>query len=158
MEIEPNKIYIINKLNFASQANVLAKICMTLQYAEKDPIDPYVFLEYVSKGLAFGKCVILVAFNKEQELAICAVLFLNHDPYKGKILWIEWAWSDSKDLKLGLEVLKKIEEVAQKLEADRIAGAGNRYFKVALRYGYKEAYCVWEKLVKKEVKENVEKD
>ena len=32
-KIEPNKIYIINKLNFATQANVLVKICMTLKYA-----------------------------------------------------------------------------------------------------------------------------
>ena len=153
--IEPNEVYMINKLNFASHANVLAKICTTLQYAEKDPIDPYIFLEYVSKGLAFGKCIILVTFNEKQDLNSCAVLLLNNNPVKGKILWIEWAWSDGKDLKLGLKVFKKIEELAQKLEADRIAGAMTRGFRaVSKKYGFKEAYRV----IEKEVKKNVEKD
>ena len=74
---------------------------------------------------------------------------------KGKILWIEWAWSDGKDLKLGLKVFKKIEELAQTLKADRIAGAMTRGFgAVFKKYGFKEAYRV----IEKEVKKNVEKD
>lgn len=158
MDIKPNQVYIINKLNFASQANVMARICTTLKDAEKDPIDPHVFLKYVSKGLAFGRCIILVTFNKKQDLNSCAVLFLNNNPVKGKILWIEWAWSDGKDLKLGLKVFKKIEELAQKLEADRIAGAMTRGFGAVLRkYGFKEAYRIVEKLVKRG-ENNVEKD
>jgi len=153
--IEPNEVYIINKLNFASHANVLARICTTFKYVKKDPADPYIFLENVSKGLAFGKCIILVTFNDEQDLTSCAVLFLNNNIAKGKILWIEWAWSDGKDLKLGLKVFKKIEEMAQILKADRIAGAMTRGFRaVSKKYGFKEAYRV----IEKEVKKNVEKD
>ena len=33
--IEPNEIYIINKKNFADQAKVIAKICMTLKFAKR---------------------------------------------------------------------------------------------------------------------------
>ena len=144
-----NKVYIINKLNFASQANVMARICMTLKYAEKDPIDPYIFLEYISKALAFGKCFILVTFNEKQDLNSCAVLLLNNHPIKGKILWIEWAWGDGKDLRLGLKVFKKIEELAKMLKADRIAGAMTRGLKaVYKKYGLEIAYTVIEKEVK----------
>jgi len=144
-----NEIYMINKLNFASQANVMAKICTTLKYAEKEPIDPYIFLEYVSKGLAFGRCIILVTFNEKEDLSSCVVMFLNNNPIKGKILFIEWAWSDGKDLKLGLEVFKKIEELAKELKADRIAASMTRGFKaVYKRYGLKEVYTVVEKRIK----------
>lgn len=157
--IKPNEVYIINKLNFASQANVMARICTTLKYAEKDPIDPHVFLEYVSKGLAFGRCIILVTFNEKQELNGCAVLLLNSNPIRGKTLWIEWIWSDGKNLKLGLKGLKKIEELARILKADRIAGAMTRGLKaVSKKYGFKTAYTVVEKIIEKEVKINVEKD
>ena len=150
--IKPNEVYIINKLNFASQANVMARICTTLKYAEKDPIDPHIFLEYVSKGLAFGRCIILVTFNEKQDLTSCVVLFLNNNPIKGKILFIEWAWSDGKDLKLGLKVLKKIEELARILKADRIAGAMTRGLKaVYKKYGLTTAYTVVEKIIEKEV-------
>jgi len=144
-----NEVYMINKLNFASQANVMAKICTTLKYAEKEPIDPYIFLEYVSKGLAFGRCIILVTFNEKEDLSSCVVMFLNNNPIKGKILFIEWAWSDGKDLKLGLEVFKKIEELAKELKADRIAASMTRGLKaVYKRYGLKEVYTVVEKRIK----------
>jgi len=156
--MKPNEIYIINKLNFTSQANVIVRICMTLKYAEKDPIDPHMFLEYVSKGLAFGKCIILVTFNEKQDLSSCVVLFLNNHPVKGKILWIEWAWSDGKDLRLGNKVFEKIEDLAQKLGADKIAGSMTRGLKaVYKKYGLTTAYTVVEKTVKK-VKNNVEKN
>lgn len=144
--MKPNEVYIINKLNFASQANVLARICMTLKYAEKEPIDPHVFLEYVSRGLAFGRCIIFVTFNEEQDLSSCAVMFLNNHPVKGKILWIEWAWSNGKNLKIGLKVFKKIEDLARKFGADRIAGSMTRGLKaVSKKYGFKTAYTVIEK-------------
>ena len=153
--IEPNEVYIINKLNFASQANVLAKICTTLQDVKGDPLDPYIFLEYVSKALAFGRCIIFVTFNENQELNSCAVTLVNNVPSKGRILWIEWAWSDGKDLNLGKKVLKRMEEIAQKIEANTIAGAMQRGFGGVLRkYGFKVSYRV----IEKEVKKNVEKD
>ena len=47
-EIKPNEVYVINKLNFANQANVLAKICMTLKFAKREPIDPDIFMEYIT--------------------------------------------------------------------------------------------------------------
>jgi len=151
-KIKPNEIYIINKLNFANQAKVLAKICMTLKYAKKEPLDPDIFIKYVTEALAFGRCIILVTFNKDMELNGCVVLLLNNNRVKGKILWIEWAWSDGKDLKLGLKLFKKIEELAQILKADRIAGAMTRGFRAVLkRYGLKEAYRVIEKKVNKDV-------
>ena len=156
--IEPNEVYIINKLNFASQANVLAKICTTLN-SVKEPIDPYIFLEYVGKGLAFGRCIILVAFNEAQELNGCMVILLKNNPVKGKILWVEWAWTDGKDLKLGKRFIEKTEDLARQLGASRVAGAMTRGFKaVSRKYGYEEAYRVMEKIIEKEVKENVEKD
>lgn len=145
-EIEPNEIYIINKLNFASQANVMARICMTLKSAEREPLDPHIFLKYVSMGLAFGKCIILVSFNEKQDLNACVVLILKNNPVKGKILWIEWAWSDSKDLKLGLKILEKMEDLARRLKVKRISGAMTRGLKaVSKKYGFKIAYTVIEK-------------
>ena len=156
--IEPNKVYYINKGNFASQANVLAKICTTLN-SVKEPIDPHIFLDYVSKGLAFGRCIILVTFNEAQELNACMVTFLNHVPIKGKVLWIEWAWTDGKDLKIGKTVMEAVEELARQIGANRVAGAMTRGFKAVFRkYGLKEAYRVVEKIIEKEVNENVEKD
>jgi len=155
--IDPNKVYTINKLNFASQANVMARICMTLD-SVKEPIDPHVFLEYISKGLAFGRCIIFVTFNEEQNLSGCIVAVLNNIPVKGKILWIEWAWTDGKDLKLGKKLIEAAETLAQQWGASRVAGAMTRGFKaVSRRYGYKEAYRVMEKKIK-EVNKNVEKD
>ncbi len=153
--IIPDTVYIINKLNFATQANVLAKICMTLKYAKKEPLDPDIFMEYVTKALAFGICIILVTFNKEMELNTCAVLLLNNNRVKGKILWIEWAWSDGKNLKLGIKVFKKIEELAQTLKADRIAGAMTRGLEaVYKKYGLTVAYTVIEKKVNLNVEKN----
>ena len=131
---------------------------MTLKYAEKDPIDPHVFLEYVSKGLAFGRCIILVTFNEKQDLNSCVVLFLHNNPVKGKILWIEWAWGNDKSLRLGLKVFKRIEELATQLKADKIAGSMTRGLKgVYKKYGLTTAYTVVEKKVKGS-ELNVEKD
>lgn len=156
-KIEPNTVYIINKLNFATQANVLAKICMTLKFAKREPIDPDIFIEYVTKSLAFGVCIILVTFNKKMELNTCVVMFLKNNPVKGKVLWIEWAWSDGKDLKLGNRVFEKVEDLAQRLGAKRIAGAMERGIEaVYKKYGLKQAYIVVEKEVKNNVEENFE--
>jgi len=155
MKIKPNEIYVINKSNFVLHANTMARICVTLKSAEKDPIDPNIFLEYIAKALAIGKCIIFVTFNKEKELNSCAVMLLNHHPFKGKILWIEWAWSDGKDLRLGIKVFKKIENLAQRLGADKIAGAMTRGLEAVYRkYGFNIAYTV----VEKKVNSNVEKD
>lgn len=157
MKIKQNEIYTINKSNFISQANVMARICTTLKYAEKEPIDPHIFLEYVSKGLAFGRCIIFVTFN-EEELSSCVVLFIKDNPVKGRILWIEWAWSDGKNLSLGKKVFKTIEDLAQRLNAKRIAGAMTRGLKaVYRRFGLTTAYTVVEKIVKGS-ESNVEKN
>ena len=151
-KIIPNEVYMINKENFVSQANVITRICMTLKYAEREPIDPHIFLKYVSMGLAFGKCIIFVTFNEKQDLNACVVLLLKDNPIQGKVIWIEWAWSDGKDLKLGLKIFEKIEDLARRLKADRIAGAMTRGLKaVAKRYGLNTAYTVIEKIMKKEV-------
>ena len=157
-DIIPNTVYIINKLNFATQANVLVKICGTLKYYEREQIDPDKFMEYVIQKLAFGRCVILVSFNEKTELNGCAVLFLNNNPVKGKILWIEWIWTDSKNFSLSKKGLEVIEDLAQKLGADRIAGAMTKNFNaVCKKYGFREAYRVMEKEVKKN-EENMEKN
>lgn len=153
-KIIPDKAYMINRANFASQANVLAKICMTLRYAKKDPMKPDIFLDYIIRALAFGKCIIFVTFDDKEELNGCAVFLINNTT-RGKILWIEWVWSNYKDLKLGRKKFKEIIDLAQKLKFDKIAGAMNRNFGAVLkRYGFKEAYRVLEI----EVKKNVEKD
>ena len=150
-KIEPNKVYMINKENFVSQANVITRICMTLKYAEKEAIDPYIFLKYISMGLAYGKCIIFVTFNEKQDLNACVVLLLKDNPIQGKVVWIEWAWTDGKDLKLGLKIFEKVEDLAQKLKADKIAGAMTRGLKaVSKRYGLNTAYTVIEKIMKKE--------
>jgi len=147
-KIKPNEVYVINKSNFISQASVIARICSTLKYAEKDPIDPHIFLEYVSKGLAFGKCSIFVTFNEEQKLSSCVVFFIKNNPVKGKVLWIEWAWTDGKSLKLGMEVFKKLEDLARKLQVNRIAASMTRGLKaVYKRYGLTVAYTVVEKKI-----------
>jgi len=153
-KIEPNEVYIINKLNFANQTNVLTKICMTLKFAKKEPIDPGIFIEYVTKALAFGYCIILVTFNKKKELNTCVVMFLNNNPVKGKILFLEWAWSDGKNLELSKKVFEKVEDLAQKLGAKKIACAMTRGYKaVGKRYGLKEEYRVMGKDVE-EVNKN----
>lgn len=153
-KIKPNEIYMINKINFADQVNVLAKVCTTLKFAKREPINPDIFMDYVTTGLAFGRCIILVTFNKKMELNSCVVMFLKNNPVKGKILWLEWCWSDGKDLKLGNKVFERMEDLAQKLGAKRIACAMTRGYKaVEKRYGLKEAYRVMEK----EVRTNVEK-
>lgn len=157
-KIEPNEIYYINKNNFATQVTVLAKIYRTLKYAKREePIDPDEFLGHITKSLAFGRCIILVTFNEKEELNGCAILLLNNVPIKGKILWIEWAWTDGKDFNLSKKGLKGIEDLAQGLGADRIAGAMTKGFKAVFRkFGFREAYRVMEKVVEKEVrKENV---
>jgi len=155
MKIKPNEVYIINKSNFVSHANTMARICETLKYAEKEPIDPHIFLEYVSRGLAFNKCLIFVTFNEEQELNSCIVFFIKDNPVKGRVLWIEWAWSDGKNLKLGMEVFKKIEDLAKRLKANRIAAAMTRGLKaVYKKYGLTIAYTVIEKKVNLNVEKN----
>ena len=154
-KIEPNTVYIINKLNFATQANVLAKICMTLKFAKREPIDPDIFMDYITLSLALGNCIILVTFNKKMELNTCIVMLLKNNPIKGKVLWIEWAWTDGKDLKLGNKVFEKVEDLAQRLGAKRIAAAMERGIEaVYKKYGLEKEYVV----VSKEVKTNVEKN
>ncbi|MBA7532635.1 hypothetical protein ES705_24861 [subsurface metagenome] len=154
-KIEPNEVYIINKLNFVNQANVLAKICMTLKYARREPINPDIFMDYIAVSLALGNCIILVAFNKKMELSTCTVMLLKNNPIKGRVLWIEWAWTDGKDLKLGNKVFEKVEDLAQKLGAKRIAAAMERGIEaVYKKYGLEKEYVV----VSKEVKTNVEKN
>jgi hypothetical protein len=151
-KIIPNEIYIINKMNFVSQAKTMIKVSMTL----KDKINPLKFLDYIGKSLAFGRCIVLVTFDDKEELNGCAVLLLNNIPLKGKILWIEWAWTNGKDLTLGKRGMEIIMDLAQKLKADKIAGAMTRGFKAMFRkYEFKEAYRVLEIEVKKE---NVEKN
>lgn len=157
-EIKPNEVYMINKANFATQVPALVKICRTLKYAKREPIDEDIFLEYVTKALAFDVCIILVTFNEEEDLNSCMVTFMKNNPVKGKILWIEWAYSDGKDLNLGNKVFEKLEDLAQKLGASRIAGSMERGLAgVAKKYGLKKAYTVVEKMVK-EVKNDVKKD
>ena len=154
-EIEPNKVYIINKLNFATQANVLAKICMTLRFAKREPIDPDIFMDYITVSLALGHCIILVTFNKKMELNTCVVMLLKNNPIKGKVLWIDWAWTDGKNLKLGNKVFEKVEDLAQRLGANRIAASMERGIEaVYKKYGLKREYVV----VSKEVKTNVKKN
>ena len=149
-KIIPNEIYVINKSNFVSQANIIARICMTLKHAEKDPIDPHIFLKYIAKGIVIGRCIIFVTFNKETELNSCVVMFVNNNPIKGKILWLEWAWTDGKDLRLGLKVFKKIEDLARRLKVDRIAGSMLKGLAgVSRKYGFKKAYTVMEKEITK---------
>lgn len=158
MEIKPNEIYIINKNNFADQAKVLAKICMTLKFAKREPIDPDIFMEYVTKGLAFNHCIIFVTFNDNLEISSCVVIFVNENPVKGRIVWIEWAYSNGKDLKLSKKVFEKIELLAKNIKASRIAGAITRGEKALFRrYGLKESYIVVEKEIK-EGDNNVEKN
>lgn len=157
-KIESNKVYRIDKGNFATQVPALVKICGTLKYAKREPINEDIFLEYVTKALAFGICIILVTFNEKQELTTTVVTFLKNNPIKGKILWIEWAWSDGKDLELGKKVFDKLEELARILGAKRIAGAMERGLAgVAKKYGLEKAYTVVEKIVK-EVKKEVKTD
>jgi len=147
--IIPNTVYTINRLNFATQANVLAKVCMTLRFAKREPVDPDIFMDYITKALAFGRCIIFVTFDKEMELNGCLVMLLNDNPFKGKILFIEWAWGNSKSLELSKKVFEKIEDLAQRLGAKKIACAITRGYKaIEKRYGFKEAYRVMEKEVK----------
>ena len=154
--IEPNTIYLINKDNFANQVSVLVKICMTLKYAKREPIDPGIFIEYVTKSLAMGSCIILVTFNEKKELNCCVVTFINNNPVKGKILFIEWAWSDAKSLVLSKKVWDKVEELAKIINAKKIACSMTRgYAAVGKRYGLKEEYRVMAKDVKKDVIKNV---
>jgi len=154
-KIESNKVYMINKINFATQVPTLVKICGTLKYAKREPIDPDIFIEYIPKALALGHCIILVTFNEKKELNTCIVMLLKDNPIKGKVLWIEWAWGDGKDLKLGNKVFEKVEDLAQKLGAKRIAGAMERGIEaVYKKYGLEQEYIV----VSKEVKTNVEKN
>lgn len=158
MEIKPNEIYMINKNNFADQAKVLAKICMTLKFAKREPIDPDIFMEYVTKGLAFNRCIIFVTFNDNLKISSCVVIFVNENPVKGRIIWIEWAYSNGKDLKLSKKVFEKIELLAKNIKANRIAGAITRGEKALFRrYGLKESYIVVEKEIK-EGDNNVEKN
>lgn len=154
-KIEPNRIYMINKLNFADQASVLAKICMTLKYARREPINPDIFMDYITVSLALGNCIILVTFNKKMELNTCIVMILKNNPIKGKVLWIEWAWTDGKDLKLGNKVFKKVEDLAQRLGAKRIAASMERGIEaVYKKYGLEREYVVVSKEVKTNVKNN----
>ena len=148
-KIEPGEIYIINKKNFADQAKVLAKICMTLKFAKREPINPDIFLEYVTKGLAFNQCIIFITFDNELEISSCVVIFIKEIPGKGRIVWVEWAYSNGKDLELSKKVFDKIEEFAKNIKASRIAAAVTRGEKALFRrYGLKEAYIVVEKIVK----------
>ena len=150
-EIEPNKVYMINKFNFATQVTALVKICKTLKYAKRDPIDEYIFLDYVTKALAFGICIILVTFNEKKELNTCLVTFIKNNPVKGKILFIEWAWTNSKSLELSKKVFDKVEDLAQRLGVNKIAASMTRGFRaVERRYGLKEEYRVVAKDVKYE--------
>jgi len=152
-KIESNKVYMINKINFATQVATLVKICGTLKYAKREPIDPDIFIEYVTKALAFGRCIILATFNEKQELNTCIVMLLKNNPIKGKVLWIEWAWSDGKNLELGNKVFEKVEDLAQRLGAKRIAASMERGIEaVYKKYGLEKEYVV----VSKEVKTNVE--
>lgn len=159
-KIKPNKIYVINKNNFVPQAKIIIKICKIIkQYKD---IDVKRYLDYLAKSLAFDRCIVLVTFNDKEELSGCAILLLNNIPIKGKILWIEWAWTDGKDLTLGKKGMEVIMDLAQKLGADRIAGAMTKGFKTMFKkYEFKEAYRVVEKIIKgnkNEVKNNVEKN
>ena len=155
-KIEPNTIYLIHKDNFANQVSVLVKICMTLKYAKREPINPDIFIEYVTKALAVGSCIILVTFNEKKELNCCVVTFINNNPVKGKILFIEWAWSDAKSLALSKKVFDKIEELARIINANKVACSMTRGYKaVGKRYGLKEEYRVMAKDVKKEFKKEV---
>ena len=148
-KIEPKEVYLINKNNFVDQAKVLAKICMTLKFTKREPIDPDIFMEYVTKGLAFGKCIIFVSFDKDLELIACAVAFLLNNPLKGKIIWLEWCWTDGKDLDIGNKMFERIEDLAKTWGATRIAAAMTRTIAgVAKKYKMKKAYTVVEKILK----------
>ena len=155
-EIETNEIYIINKINFAMQAGVLAKIYMTRLNSKLEKIDCDKFFDYFTKALAFGKCIALVSFNDKKELNACAVLLLKSMPFEGLILWIEWIWSDGHDLKLGLKYLKRIEDIAKELKIKKIAGATKRGFEaITKKYGFRETYRVMEKEVNIDDKKNI---
>lgn len=158
-EIKPDEIYIINKKNFADQAKVLAKICMTLEFAKREPIDPDIFMEYVTKGLAFNQCIIFITFDNKLEISSCVVIFIKEIPVKGRVVWIEWAYSNGKDLELSKKVFDKINEFAKDIKASRIAGAITRGEKALFRrYGLEEAYIVVERKINKEGDNNVEKN
>ena len=151
--IEPNTIYIINKSNFANQASVLVKICMTLKSAKREPIDPNIFIDYVTKALATNRCVIYVSFNEKVELIACAVILLNENPVKGKIVFIEWAWTNAKFTDIGKKMFEKIEEFAKAWGAKKIAASMTRGFKAVNKiYGIKEEYRVMSKDIKEVVK------
>jgi len=156
-EIETDKIYTIDKENYALQAGVLARIYMTRENSNLEKIDLDIFMDYFTKALAFGKCIALVSFNDKKELNACAVLLLKLTPFEGMILWLEWIWSDGHNLQLGKKYLKRIEDIAKGLKIKKIAGATKRGFKaITKKYGFKETYRVMEKEV--DIDENIKKD
>ena len=156
-KIEPNEIYIINKINFAMQAGVLGKIYMTRAKSKLEKIDCDKFMDYFTKALAFGKCIALVSFNDKKELNACVVLLLKNNPFEGMILWLEWIWTDGHDLQMGKKYLKRIEDIAKELKIKKIAGATKRGAEAIIRkYGFKEEYYVASKEVK--IDENVKKN
>lgn len=145
-EIETDKIYTIDKENYALQAGVLARIYMTRESSNLEKIDLDIFMDYFTKALAFGKCITLVSFNDKKELNACAVLLLKLTPFEGMILWIEWIWSDGRSFLLGKKYLKRIEDIARELKIKKITGATKKGFKALTRkYGFKETYRVMEK-------------
>ena len=122
---------------------------MTLKFAKREPIDPDIFLEYVTKGLAFNQCIIFITFDNKLEISNCVVIFIKEIPVKGRVVWIEWAYSNGKDLELSKKVFDKINELAKDIKASRIAAAITRGEKALFRrYGLKEAYIVVEKKLK----------
>jgi len=159
-KIIPNKVYHINMLNYRNQTNIMARVCATLRYAKENPIDSKIFIKYITRLFAYGRCVVFVTFNEKQELNSCVVMVINNHPIKGRILFIEWAWCDKEaGFSLGKNVMKDIDHLAMDLQMDKIAGAMSRTrgFKGLFRkYGFIKAYCVVEKNVKEMKVEDVE--
>ena len=56
-------------------------------------------MEYLTKGLAFNQCIIFITFDNKLEISSCVVIFIKEIPGKGRVVWIEWAYSNGKDLR-----------------------------------------------------------
>ena len=156
-KIETNEIYLIDKTNFFNQAGVLIKIYETREKSKLEKIECSKFMDYFTQSLALGRCITLVSFNNKKELNACAVLFIKITPFEGKVIWLEWVWTDGHDLKIGKKYMDRIESIARELKIKKIAGATKRGFKaIVKKYGFKETYRVIEKEV--DIDENITKD
>ena len=137
--------YSIELLDKPDEIIVLCKHCQDMKVK---PLKPTELLRHVIKRLQGGHCLAYGCYDDKREL-VGGVIATSIQPMLGDpMIWIDFLWSKSNDIKIGKQMLEIIEDVAREKGFKKMGmGVSRGFAAINKEAGFTESYRVFEKEV-----------